>query len=165
MANNQDSSNGKMRQSSGQRRAQVSGERKEEKPSWKAPALTDDNYVDSAEKVIKILSERKDSRGNKAKIVTTTQIRNLLAMTADIYNDIMEHMSETLDPDTASRIEYLRVHFIYESGRTPEVKDLVETADLIPKLKSAKNSRKDYILFSRYMEALVAFRKYIGNDK
>ena len=122
--------------------------------------ITNDNYVNEAEKVIKTLKERKNAKGNFIPVVTTSKIRNLLAMTSDIYNEVMNISGENLDEDICSRIEYLRIRFIYEAGREKAVKDLVETAKLLDVLASIKGSRKRYILFNRYMEALVAFRKY-----
>ncbi len=39
---------------------------------------------------------------------------------------------------------------------------MAESAKIIDILKEIGGSRGKYILFSRYMEALVAFRKYHG---
>ena len=43
--------------------------------------LNNDNYVDLAEKAIKSLDNEKNDRGRPIRVVTTSQIRNLLAMT------------------------------------------------------------------------------------
>ena len=51
--------------------------------------LTEDNYVDIAERAIKKLSEEKNKNGRPIPLVTTSKIRNLLAMTADIYNEVV----------------------------------------------------------------------------
>ena len=42
------------------------------------------------------------------------------------------------------------------------VKELVEKASLLEHLEEIGNSRTQYLLFSRYMEALVAYRKFYG---
>jgi CRISPR-associated protein Csm2 len=118
--------------------------------------INEENYVDEAEKVIRNLSQM------KTPMVTTSKLRNLLAMTADIYNDVMNQKEEQLDSEVRARIEYLRVRFMYEAGREDTVKRLVESAEIIPILKEIKGSRKQYLLFNRYMEALVAFHKYYG---
>ena len=83
-------------------------------------------------------------------------------MAADIYNVIINRQEETLDGEIRSRIEYLRVRFLYEAGREPAVKDLVEEAGVMEVLKGINGSRKQYLLFHRYMEALVAFHRYYG---
>jgi CRISPR-associated protein Csm2 len=54
------------------------------------------------------------------------------------------------------------VRFLYEAGRESAVKSLVEQAGILQILKEIGNSKKNYILFNRYMEALVAFHKFNG---
>lgn len=124
--------------------------------------LTEDNYVDLAEKAIKELKEKKDRRGRDIPLVTTSKIRNLLAMTASIYNDVMICQTEELSKEIVGRINYMKIRFIYEAGREPKVKDLVLAAKIREHIDEIGNSRKQYILFSRYMEALVAYRKFYG---
>lgn len=125
-------------------------------------ALNEQNYVDEAEKVILRLKDLKNNRGKAVPMVTTSKLRNLLAMATDIYNEAMNQNTEALSADTCSRIAYLRVRFLYEAGREDAVKKLVEEAGIVNVLKGVDGSKKRYILFHRYMEALVAFHKYYG---
>lgn len=130
-------------------------------------ALTEDNYVDQARDAINdLIQKSKEDKGKNA-IVTTSKLRNLLAMTADIYNDVILSMEEELPADVRERINYLKVRFIYESGRVnnDDVKKMVSAADILRHLQDIGNSRKRYLLFSRYMEALVAYRKYLVHDR
>lgn len=122
--------------------------------------LTDENYVQMAEKAMKELCAMRDKKGKEIKPVTTSKIRNLLAMTAAIYNDVVMSQSEKLSSEIVGRINYMKIRFIYEAGREPRVRDLVEKACLLDHISEIGNSRSQYILFSRYMEALVAYRKY-----
>ena len=124
--------------------------------------LTEDNYVDIAEKAIKKLSEEKNKNGRPIPLVTTSKIRNLLAMTADIYNAVVNSKEETLSSELIGRINYMKIRFIYEAGREPKIKILVKEADILTHLDEINGSRKQYILFSHYMEALVAYRKFYG---
>ena len=124
--------------------------------------LTEDNYVDIAEKAIKRLSEEKNKNGKPIPLVTTSKIRNLLAMTADIYNEVVNSKEETLSSELIGRINYMKIRFIYEAGREPKVRRIVEEADILSHLDEINGSRKQYILFSHYMEALVAYRKFYG---
>lgn len=124
--------------------------------------LTEDNYTELAEKVIVKLSQEKRPNGKPVQMVTTSKIRNLLAMTADIYNDVVNSQDEKLSTDIVGRIKYMKIRFVYEAGRQAEVKKLVGQAGLLEHLDDIGNSRKQYILFSRYMEALVAYRKFYG---
>lgn len=124
--------------------------------------VNDQNYVDMAEKVIIRLKNKKDRKGRNIPMVTTSKLRNLLTMTADIHNEVMSQTEEKLEDHITSRIEYLRVRFLYEAGREDSVRDLVEEAEIIPFLKGINGNRENYLLFSKYMEALVAFHKYYG---
>lgn len=128
--------------------------------------IDETNYVDKAEAVIKKLSTKVNPRNGKPELmVTTSKIRNLLAMTADIYNEVQGLQEDELSSEICGRIEYLRVRFIYESGREAKVRELVEESRILEVIQAIGKSKKNYILFSRYMEALVAFRKFYGKDK
>ena len=120
--------------------------------------LTDDNYVDKAEQVIKSLNRNK--RDSKLFLLTTSKIRNLLNLTSTLFDEskVREYK------DLADKIAYLRVQFVYQSGRETSVKDLVNKAEILDILKEI-NNKESLQRFCRYMEALVAyFRFYGGND-
>ena len=89
-------------------------------------ALNEENYVDLAEQVIESLE--RDRRGNIK--LSTSQIRNILAMSSDIYSDVMEIKGDKLIPEIIGRINYLKVRIVYEEGRNPDVKDFAEKAKL-----------------------------------
>lgn len=145
--------------------------------------ITETTYVDKAEQVIKELSgeisgeetgkkescdkkqyNRREKRKNNpsAQLVTTSKIRNLLSMTADIYNEVLNLQSNQLDERLKGRIEYLRIRYIYEAGRDEAVKNLITKAEIPAILKEINGSKKNFILFNHYIEALVAFRKFYG---
>ena len=46
-----------------------------------------------------------------------------------------------------------------------EVEEFVKKAEIIDILKEINTSKKNYLLFSRYMEALIAFHKYYGGKE
>lgn len=116
--------------------------------------LTDENYVDQAKKVMDNLVKGRD------KLLTTSKIRKLLAMISDMYTKAKRLKSDVLNSDWISKIQYFKMHTIYEAGREPSVKKFVEEAQLIDQLDKIKTDRKKLILFCHYMEALVAYRKY-----
>lgn len=130
--------------------------------------INEENYVKKAEQVIKTLSEKTENkRGRvvKKNMLTTSQIRNLLSVSSDIYNQIMNGSAETgdkLSTELCGRVNYLKVRLIYEAGRDAKVREFVETTELLKILDSIQGSKKNYLLFSRYMEALVAFHRYYG---
>ena len=66
--------------------------------------INENNYVDKAEEAIKsLVEESKQKCRGKVNIVTTSKIRNLLAMTADIYNQVLTYTSEKLDDEICGR--------------------------------------------------------------
>ena len=56
----------------------------------------------------------------------------------------------------------LRVRMVYDAGRERDVKDFVEQAKLLEYLKGVGDSREEMIRFAHYMEALVAYHRYLG---
>ena len=126
--------------------------------------INEKNYVDKAEAAITRLSKMVNRQGKVIPMVTTSKIRNLLAMAADIYNQALDCKEDVLPDELISRIDYLRVRFVYESGREVKVKDLVEAAEILGILKQINGSKKNYILFYHYMEALVAFKRFYNKN-
>ena len=126
--------------------------------------INENNYVDFAEETIKKLTKPVEKNGklSSPKIVSTSKIRNLLAMVSDIYNDVNVLNVDKLPDEIIGQINYMKVRFYYEAGREDSVKKLFETSKVFEIIDEIGNSKKNYILFSKYMEALVAFRKYYG---
>ena len=130
--------------------------------------IDQNHYVDQAEQVIRTLQsrtrERRDGTSVPVPMVTTSKIRNLLAMTSDIYNETLGLPQGPLQERLRSRIEYLRVRFIYEAGKDPEgrVRDFVTEAKILDILKEIQGDKDNFLLFAHYMEALVAFHKFYG---
>ena len=87
--------------------------------------LTEENYVKTAENVIKKLIQEIEQKKSRIGLVTTSKIRNLLAMTAEIYNDVINSTDERLSQEVIGRINYLKVRVVYEAGREPSVKNFV----------------------------------------
>ena len=135
----------------------------EERRRVRTMLINEENYVDKAEQTICNLvkkSQEKRRKRGEDNLVTTSKIRNLLSITADIYNQILNDTGEQLSDEICERIQYLRVRFVYEAGREEKVRDFVEEAKILEIIQQIQGSRRNYILFSRYMEALVAFHKY-----
>ena len=127
--------------------------------------LDEKTYVDQAERVLDKLTQPYTDKYGKTRqpsLVTTSKIRNILSMAADIYDNVLQNTEPELNLGIVARIEYLRVRMIYEAGREPKVKDFLEAAGVIEYLKMIGDDKKKFILFYHYMEALVAFHKYKG---
>ena len=82
--------------------------------------LTEENYVGIAEQAIKELCSEKDQKGRLVGPVTTSKIRNLLAMTSDIYNDVVNSQSDKLNAEIIGRINYTK-YFVLKEKAVPEV--------------------------------------------
>ena len=122
--------------------------------------INEENYLAKAESVILKLSKQVNKQGKVVAMVTNSKIRNLLSMSADIYNQVLDCKDDKLPQELNGRIEYLRVRYIYEAGREPRVKDLVIQGELLEIMKEIQGSKKNYILYYHYMEALVAFKRF-----
>lgn len=121
------------------------------------------NYVDTAETVVRQL--RKDKKGKNIRL-TTSKIRNILAMVSEIYNEVIHERGEKLSGKSQERIQYLRLRITYEAGRDDDVKDFVDKSELLQMLKKIENNKEEFLLFCRYLEALVAYHRfYGGRDK
>lgn len=129
-----------------------------------AEFLSEKTYVDQAEAVLDKLTQKIERNGKwiMPQIVTTSKIRNILSMAADIYDTVLQNRDDKLSDDIISRIEYLRVRMIYECGREPKVKDFINGARLLDYIKMIGDEKKRYVLFYHYLEALVAFHKFKG---
>lgn len=127
--------------------------------------LSNKNYVDLAEKVIKHIKYIKKIE-KTTDIITTTKLRSILSLNSEIYNMVTHDSKEKLSEEIEAKIQYLKVKVVYEMGREVSVKIFCENAHLLECINDIDGTKTSYILFARYLEALVAFRKYIiGKDK
>jgi CRISPR-associated protein Csm2 len=109
--------------------------------------------IENAESVIRAL---KGDGGFHEKL-TTNQIRNILSQTARLYDRSYNNEFEKLKPD----IDALKIQLVYQSGRNEGVRQLVERAGLVGALKNVHKT-EDLQKFCQYVEALVAYFKYLG---
>lgn len=131
--------------------------------------LNDTNYVDCAEKAIESLKQYKDKKGN-FQVISTNQIRKILSLNSEIYNNVINSVEQCkLTDEIIGRINYLKVRILYDCGREKTVKDFVEQTHLKKHIEEVvtteENQKKSYLLFSQYLEALVAFRYYVFVDE
>lgn len=126
-------------------------------------SLNAQNYVDEAERAIKSMFKLRDGKPS----LTTSKIRNLLAMTAGLKTDA-QHCRETeLSADMQSRVQYLRMRIAYEVGRdvTGTVKDFVQKSRILEYITEVGRDREKLLLFCDYMEALTAYHRYYGGKE
>ena len=127
---------------------------------------TDFDIVAKAEEVISGL--KKDNYG-KPKL-TTTQIRKFLSAVNLLNNKVMIYRVQNQDTNNLSaelvaEVRYLKIKLAYQSGREATVKDFAIKSGLERAITDIGDSMSKYNKFSKYVEALVAYRKYAGGDK
>ena len=110
--------------------------------------------------VVNKLSEpsRKDPSKKEIKI-TTSQIRKFLSGVNLIQNK-MNDEEETLSDETVNEIKYLKIKLAYQAGRENKIKVLYD--NLVPEIDNIGNSKKRFLEFSKYIEAIVAYHKFYG---
>ena len=119
--------------------------------------VIDDDYVKQAERVISGLPKNRFGDFE----LTTTQLRILLSLTAQLFDETQQSTEPTLPRPLQEKVQYLRVRFVYQSGRDPKVKAFVQNAKLLEALEDIGDSRDKLLQFCRYMEALVAYKKFL----
>lgn len=135
--------------------------------------ITEENYLDHAEKVIK------DLKAENA-MITTSQIRNILANISDIFNVVQRtKQSGDLPSEVRSKIRELTMHCYYAAGREEKVKKFFLRSSLFMNLKgileASSEANKEipetlrkvgekerFLLLHKYMESLVAFHRFYG---
>lgn len=137
-------------------------------PPETIPRKVPENYVDEAERIMRVLI-------SSGTTVTTSKIRNLLSLVTDIYNDESIRTEDKLKPDSVVKLNLMRVRVAYEYGRDNgesvgkdkvyPMKDFISQAHLLEYLKGISTDRADLIRFAHYMEALVAFHRYLGGKE
>lgn len=137
-------------------------------PPETVPRKVPENYVDEAERIMRALII-------SGTTVTTSKIRNLLSLVTDIYNDESIRTEDKLKPDSVVKLNLMRVRVAYEYGRDNgesvgkdkvyPMKEFITQAHLREYLKGISTDRADLIRFAHYMEALVAFHRYLGGKE
>lgn len=123
--------------------------------------LDSKTYVKQAEDVIRSLGT--DREGNVR--LTTSQIRNLLTLTNELYNAVQHDASETLSDEIISRTQYVKMRIAYNAGRDRFVKEFVDKSNIMKYLDGVGGSRSELMLVCHYAEALVAYHKYYRGEK
>ena len=137
-------------------------------PPETIPRKVPENYVDEAARIMRALI-------SSGTTVTTSKIRNLLSLVTDIYNDESIRTEDKLKPDSVVKLNLMRVRVAYEYGRDNgesvgkdkvyPMREFITQAHLREYLKGISTDRADLIRLAHYMEALVAFHRYLGGKE
>ena len=130
-----------------------------------------DNFdvVTEAEKAIKGL-QYKDRKDNIKIDVTTSQIRKFLTAVNVVRNKVDLYKAknkgaEALSKELTAEIKFLKVNLLYQAGRTAAVKQLMTVSKLDIIIDGIGDSLARFVKFTKYVEALVAYHKFLeGRD-
>lgn len=122
------------------------------------------NYVDQAEAIIQSMKAAADN-DRRIKVITSTKLRNLFGLFSDSYNSCLRMESNELQDEQLSALRAARVRIVYECGREEAVKSFVEKTDMLSYLYDIGSSKEKLVNYYHYLEALVAYGRYVGLTK
>ena len=112
-----------------------------------------DNFdvVTEAEKAIKGLQYK--DRYDNTKIVVRNKV--------DLYK-AKNKGAEALSKELTAEIKFLKVNLLYQAGRTAAVKQFMTVSKLDIIIDGIGDSLARFVKFTKYVEALVAYHKFLG---
>lgn len=127
------------------------------------PKVLPEQFVDLAMQVMaQIRSDEQNNPQRRKSQLTTSKIRKFLSMVMEIYNMEYLRSEKTLLDESRLRLQMVRVRMVYEAGRDDSVKLFLNESCLISYLKGIGDDRVRLIRFTQYLEALVAYHRYMG---
>lgn len=122
------------------------------------------DVVTEAEKAIKELQYK--DRYNKID-VTTSPIRKFLTAVNVVRNKVDLYKAknkgaEALSKELTAEIKFLKVNLLYQAGRTDAVKQFMTVSKLDIIIDGIGDSLARFVKFTKYVEALVAYHKFLG---
>lgn len=124
------------------------------------------DVVTEAEKAIEGLKYK--DKNNRDRIdVTTSQIRKFLTAVNVVRNKVDLYKAknkgaEALSKELTAEIKFLKVNLLYQAGRTAAVKQFMTISKLDVIIDSIGDSLARFVKFTKYVEALVAYHKFLG---
>ena len=116
------------------------------------------------------LKMEKDKRGKEElKLfsgLTTSKLRNLMEQVNRLYTMIFNSTEEKLSRNFTDELEYLKIKFYYEAGREKSVDEFLKKTLMFPIIDKViqKESKKFFLDYCKYFEALVAYSKYYQKE-
>ncbi len=123
------------------------------------------DVVAEAEKAVSAL----DKKPNGDIKLTTSQIRKFLTAVSYVHNKaelffMQNKTAKELSDDLAADVKFLKVDLLYLAGKddSRQVKKFVDISKLPEIIDEIKNDRSKFNKLCKYVEALVAYRKFLG---
>ncbi len=124
------------------------------------------DVVAEAEKAMRSL-QYLDKKGNAKIDVTTSQIRKFLTAVNVVRNRVDLFKAKNigaskLSDELVAEIKFLKVNLLYQAGREKTVKTFMEKTRLDSIIDSIGAESENFVKFTKYVEALVAYHKFLG---
>lgn len=122
------------------------------------------------EVVKKNMNVKKSSNGKEEFVLfgglTTSKLRNLMENVNRLHTMIFNSNTDKLSEQFLDELEYLKVKFYYEAGREATVNTFISKTFMIPIIDRVikKQSKRYFLDYCKYFEALVAYAKYYQKE-
>ena len=125
--------------------------------------ITEENYLKIAWKGLEYFKKNKKELPDKKRI-TSSKLRSMYSKLCDIILNKTDLEDENLNNSELADLKLLRIRIVYNMGRDEAVKLFMKETHLFAFLKYVEDnpSRKNFDLFCKYFEALVAFHRYLN---
>lgn len=125
------------------------------------------DYVSMAENILLVdcgHPSHKEGKRNYGHL-TTSKIYNILSLVNTVHSKAAISQDE-LPQDIVNDIRYMKLRMVYEAGRGNDVLNFCNKAGIIDAISFIGNSKKLFLRYAKYVEALVAYHKfYSDSDK
>ncbi|MDT2808914.1 type III-A CRISPR-associated protein Csm2 [Enterococcus asini] len=113
-------------------------------------------------KMVLFSVEPQGGRRTPPEYLTTSKLRNLLTMVNNLYTQVYNDPSATLSENVRDELSYLKVKFAYEAGRNASVRSFIEKTKVSQLVDHVlkHNTKKYFLDYCKYFEALVAYAKF-----
>lgn len=111
-----------------------------------------------------------NKKGRKTQVLfnglTTSKLRNLMEQVNRLYTIAFNSNEDQLNEEFIDELEYLKIKFYYEAGREKSVDEFLKKTLMFPIIDRViqKESKKFFLDYCKYFEALVAYAKYYQKE-
>ncbi|MBV5220963.1 type III-A CRISPR-associated protein Csm2 [Staphylococcus hominis] len=111
-----------------------------------------------------------NKKGRKTQVLfnglTTSKLRKLMEQVNRLYTIAFNSNEDQLNEEFIDELEYLKIKFYYEAGREKSVDEFLKKTLMFPIIDRViqKESKKFFLDYCKYFEALVAYAKYYQKE-
>lgn len=111
-----------------------------------------------------------NKKGRKTQVLfnglTTSKLRKLMEQVNRLYTIAFNSNEDQLNEEFIDELEYLKIKFYYEAGREKSVDEFLKKTWMFPIIDRViqKESKKFFLDYCKYFEALVAYAKYYQKE-